>query len=121
MNTLKLQLLVLASFGILLVSTIAYALDIVESTLPAATATGLGSTGNTLSIFTGAVQYINTDNDSTTVGNSFSGSYYDSTHGSFKLNWSTDKTQNVRIGQPTSRCITGYGYQLTGAAQSPLG
>jgi hypothetical protein len=121
MNTLKIKFLVLASSGMFLLSTIVYGLDRVESTLPFSIGTGLGSNGNTLSIFTGAVQYINTDNDSTTVGNSFSGSYYDSAYGLFKLNWSTDKTQNVRIGNPTSKCTTGYGYQLTGIAQSSLG
>jgi hypothetical protein len=104
MNILK--FFVLASFGTLALSAIAYGLDRVENTLPTATATGQGSTGNTLSVFSGAIQYINTNNDSTTVGNSLSGSYYDSVFGSFRLNWSTDKTRNVRIGRPTARCLT---------------
>lgn len=76
------------------------------------TASGIGSNGNTVSIFTGAVNYINTDNDSTTVGNSFSGSYYDSTYGSFKLDWSNNKSQNVRFMRATSRCPSGFGYEL---------
>jgi hypothetical protein len=115
------KIFTLIVFGILALSATVYGLDRIENTLPASISSGQGSTGNTLQIFSGAMQYVNTDNDSTTVGNSFSGTYYDSVYGSFRLNWSNDQTRNGRIGRPTNKCLTGYGYELTGSAQSSLG
>ncbi len=67
---------------------------------------------------TGAVTYINKGNDSTTLGNYFTGSYYDSTYGFFRMDHSGDLSQNVRVIGSTDRCSGSYGYRLGGTAYS---
>ncbi len=98
-----------------------YALDVVQNTVPASTATGLGSVGNTVRVFANQLSYINAGNDSTVIGNFLSGSYYDDAYGSFITNWSSNPSLNVRIVGTTTRCQSGYGYQLGGYAKSDVG
>ena len=56
--------------------------------------------------------YINQWNNSSIIWNSFSGYYYDSIYWYFKLDWSSDIEDNVRITESTNKCTTGYWYKL---------
>ena len=57
-------------------------------------------------------EYVNTGDDSTIIGNSFQGYYYDTLYGFFRLDWSTEASENVRIVDTTSACQSGVGYKL---------
>lgn len=56
--------------------------------------------------------YVNQRNNSTIIWNSFSGYYYDSVYWYFKLDWSEDINDNVRIVDSTNKCSTWYWYKL---------
>ncbi len=92
--------------------SISYALDTTSSPLPSQTSTSFGSNSGQISFLTNTVYYINKNNDSEAVGNYFSGSYYESQFGFFRLNWSEDMSKNVRIVGSTNKCPSGYGYKL---------
>ncbi len=62
--------------------------------------------------------YINAGNNSTVIWNYLAWYYYDSIFWYFRLDWSNDKSKNVRIIESTERCTTGYGYKLWGKAKS---
>lgn len=82
-------------------------------------ASGSGSNNSMIQIFSWSLQYINVWNNSTVIGNSFSGTYYDSVYGIFKTKWSDNPAQNVRVIGSTSACGVGnYGYKLWGFAYS---
>lgn len=81
-------------------------------------------TGASSPVYTasGYTSVVNSGDDSSTVGNYFRGYYFDSNYGFFKLDWSADTTQNVRILESTDKCaaigIGGYGYKIGGYAKS---
>ena len=112
---MKLFIWVIAIIGI---TNLVYALDRAEWPVQYSVATGIGSVGNTISFLTGSITYINRDNDSTMIGNYFTGSYYDSTYGFFKMDHSGDLNKNIRIVGSTDRCPGSYGYRLGGTAYS---
>lgn len=63
-------------------------------------------------------RYVNKWADSSVVGNYFSEYYYDSVLWFFRLDWSTNMQDNVRIIGPTTKCNSWYGYKLWGFAKS---
>lgn len=56
--------------------------------------------------------YVNDENNSTIIKNYFKGYYYDNLYWYFKLDWSNDKTKNVKIIWSTDKCNTWYWYKL---------
>lgn len=56
--------------------------------------------------------YINAGNNSTIIWNYFSWYYYDSVYGFFRLNWSNNLWDNVRIVSWTNACTDDYGYKI---------
>lgn len=56
--------------------------------------------------------YINEGNNSTIIWNYLKGYYYDSVFWYFRLDWSSDKKENVRIVWTTSKCTSWFGYKL---------
>ncbi len=60
--------------------------------------------------------YVNKDNDSTIIWNYFKWYYYDSTFWFFKLDWSSNSEENVRVVWSTDKC-SWYGYRLGGKAK----
>ncbi|MDD2870498.1 MAG: hypothetical protein PHS49_00780 [Candidatus Gracilibacteria bacterium] len=86
-------------------------------------ATNTGSYDNVIS-FTGTIgnegYYVNNKDNSSIIGNYFKGYYYDDVYGYFKLDWSTDSIENVKIVGSTTACSTGYGYKLGGKAYSEM-
>ena len=103
-------------FSFFFIFSQAYALDSVAQVLSWQTATTSWSNNSQISVSvdtqTGATVYMNKDSDSTIVGNYFSGYYYDTQFGFFKLDWSTDMNQNVRI-TGSIWCDGGwYGYMI---------
>jgi hypothetical protein len=63
-------------------------------------------------------KYANKWADSSIIGNYFSGYYYDSVLWFFKLDWSSDEEDNIRIISSTTKCSSWYGYKLWGYAKS---
>jgi hypothetical protein len=63
-------------------------------------------------------QYVNSGDDSTIIGNYFQWYYYDTLYGFFRLDWSTQTSENVRIVDTTSACATWVGYKLWWKAYS---
>jgi len=64
--------------------------------------------------------YVNNDDNSAIITNYFSWYYYDSVYWYFKLDWSSDNTENVRIIWSTSMCNSWYWYKLWWKAYSEL-
>ena len=62
--------------------------------------------------------YVNNRNNSTIIGNYFEWYYYDKLYWSFKLDWSGNKNENVRVINWTNRCSTWYWYNLWWKAKS---
>lgn len=122
MKTQPLQKLLLAKIGffLLLSFVVVYAADSLSETLTTQTATWSGSNNSLISVsFGGAnTNYVNKENNSTIIWNYFTGYYYDSVFGYFKLDWSADVTENVSIVSETTECSSGYGYKLGGYAYS---
>ncbi len=59
-----------------------------------------------------AAAYINKWNNSTIIWNYFQWYYYDDMFGFFKLDWSSNANDNVRVVSATSKCTSSYGYKL---------
>lgn len=106
--------------------SIAHALDTISQNITPQSATTSGGNGNTVWFSTGTtatgtqyyVQYVNRDNDSSTVNNYLAGYYYDTQFGFFRLDWDASTPfNNVHIIDSTDRCTTGYGYKLGGFAR----
>lgn len=85
--------------------------------------TNLWSYGNVVS-FTWATwnewYYVNNKDNSSIIWNYFKWYYYDSVYWYFKLDWSTDSSENVKIVWSTTACSTGYGYKLWWKAYSEM-
>jgi hypothetical protein len=64
------------------------------------------------------LSYINKGENSSIIGNYFSGYYYDSMLGYFKVDQSPDQSENVRIVGSTGICPSDYGYKLGGYSYS---
>ena len=62
--------------------------------------------------------YVNEWDDSAIIGNYFEGYYYDSLYWFFRLDWSSNKSENVRIIWSTTACATWYWYKLGWKAYS---
>lgn len=62
--------------------------------------------------------YVNSWNNSAIIWDYFKGYYYDSIFWYFKLDWSNEKNDNVRIIGSTDKCSTWYGYKFWGKAKS---
>ena len=91
----------------------AYGSDILSISIWNQVATENGSNGSNISIIAGEeVAYWNAGNNSTVIGNYFKWYYHDSVFWYFKLDWSTDSSENVNITKSTSACSTWYGYKL---------
>jgi hypothetical protein len=58
-----------------------------------------------------ATYYTNKEDNSSIIWNYFKGYYYDSAYWYFKLDWSSDKSKNVRIVDSTDKC-NWYWYKL---------
>ena len=56
--------------------------------------------------------YVNKGNNSSVIWNYFKWYYFDSLFWYFRLDWSTNLRDNVRIVDSTSKCSTGYWYRL---------
>lgn len=94
--------------------------DIISQIIPDDTAEAVGSNGSIIQTGTGTseVAYVNKGNNSTIIGNYFQWYYYDSLMWFFRLDWSSDITENVRIIGSTGACPSWYGYKLGGYAYS---
>lgn len=80
-------------------------------------ATWYGSNGSVISFsYTTPTYYINRWDNSTAIGNYFEWYYHDSVLGHYRLDWSLNQEDNVRIVDSTERCADGYGYKLWGYA-----
>ncbi len=56
--------------------------------------------------------YVDDEDNSAIINNYFKWYYYDSLFWFFKLDWSSDKNENVKIIDSTDKCETGYWYKL---------
>jgi len=94
--------------------------DIISQIFPDDTADAPGSNGSVIQTGAGTseVAYVNKWNNSTVVGNFFQGYYYDTLLGFFRLDWSSNVSENVSIVGSTWACPSGYGYKLWGYAYS---
>jgi hypothetical protein len=85
------------------------------------TATLTGSNNSLLTVSSDGShlsQYVNSWDDSTIIGNYFEWYYYDTLYGFFRLDWSSEETENVRIVDTTSACPSWVGYKLWWKAYS---
>jgi len=62
--------------------------------------------------------YVNNRNNSTIIWNYFEWYYYDKLYWIFKLDWSGNKNENVRVINGTNRCLNWYWYNLWWKAKS---
>lgn len=71
---------------------------------------------NSLISFTWVVSkewyYVNNKTNSAVINNYFKWYYYDSLYWYFKLDWSANGHENVRVIESTWKCTTWYGYKL---------
>jgi len=113
-GSLFFAVLVILSFGLVFWE------DIVSQILPDDIADAAGSNGSIIETGAGTseVAYVNKWNNSTVVWNYFQWYYYDSLLGFFRLDWSSNTSENVRIVGSTGACPSGYGYKLWGYAYS---
>lgn len=103
-----------------------FAADYLSDNLDYGTATASGSSNSFVSIVSDTAspgwvreaKYWNRGNNSTIIDNYFTGYYFDSIYGFFKLDWSVNPGENVRIISSSSACPSGYGYKIWGYAQS---
>jgi len=114
----KLKILFALSF--IAVFGIVFADDFLSQVLPDDVADAVWSNDSLIETWTGTsvAKYMNKWNNSTVIGNYFTGWYYDSMLGFFRLDWSSDTSENVRIVASTGKCSTWYGYKLWGYAYS---
>ncbi len=68
----------------------------------------------------GNLHYVNKWENSSVIHNYFTGVYYDTRFWDFRVDWSSNEIQNVRIVASTGKCANGYGYQLWGYAKSDM-
>ncbi len=64
--------------------------------------------------------YVNDDNNSSIIWNYFQWYYYDNLFWFFKLDWSTNPDDNVKIESSTSLCWTWYWYRFSWEAYSEI-
>lgn len=64
------------------------------------------------------IQYMNEWDNVDITGNYFRWYYYDPIYWFFKLDWSTNKNENVHIKWWSNKCSSWYWYSLRGSAQS---
>lgn len=113
-------------FGVcvLIVFGIVFAEDFPSFQFSDTFSTGSGSNGSQVKVFDDTpannytLEYWNKGNNSTVIGNYFRGYYYDTMLWFFRLDWSADTSENVRIIGSTGICPSGYGYKLWGYAYS---
>lgn len=105
---------ILFGLFVFLIIGFAFGEDIVSQIIPDDVADSTWSNGSFVTTGTGTseVAYINKWNNSTVVGNYFQWYYYDTQLGFFRLDWSTDTSENVRIIGSTGACPTWYWYKL---------
>ena len=87
----------------------------VELLISQQSSTWTGSSNNaaiSFSTWSTPTYYINKWNNSTIIWNYLQWYYYDSVFWYFRLDWSWDKKENVRIVWTTSKCWTGVWYKL---------
>ena len=94
-----------------------YAVDVVSEIFTSQTSSWLGSNNSQIQV-NNNISYVNKGNNSSIIGNYFTGYYYDTILWFFKMDWSEDQSQNVRIISSTSACPVGYGYKFWGYAYS---
>jgi len=82
-------------FFVVFISSV-YAADVVSSVFTSQTATASGSSNSIISVDNN-LSYINKGDNSAIIGNYFSGYYYDSILGYFETDWSSNRTENVRV------------------------
>ncbi len=92
--------------------------DVVSQILPVDRADDPWSNGSIVETLAGAASYVNRGNNSTVIGNYFTGLYYDSVYGFFDLDWSSTPEENVHVVSSTGICPAGYGYKMWGYAYS---
>lgn len=86
--------------------------------VPPQKAAGVGSNHSKLSIPSTALTYIDKNDDSLLPGDYFTGRYYDSALGYFRMDWSADVSRNVKVVAPlsssqrTALCNGLQGYRL---------
>jgi hypothetical protein len=88
-----------------------YAADILASQFAIQSASSNGSNGSIISVDSN-LSYINKGQNSSVVGNYFTGYYYDSVLGYFEADWSVNESENIRVVGSTGKCSSGYGYKL---------
>ena len=81
------------------------------------TATSSGSSWSEIST-NSSLSYVNKWNNSSVVGNYFTGTYYDSMLWFFTTDWSSNELENVRVVGSTNACDDSYGYKIGGYAFS---
>lgn len=92
-----------------------FAIDVISENILAQSATDTGSNNSQVSILSWWIDqtnYINAWDNSAIIGNYFSGYYYDTVYGFFRLDWSNNLSNNVRIVSWTDACAQGYGYKI---------
>jgi len=95
-----------------------YAADVVSENFSTQTSAGTWSNGSIISVDSN-LSYINKWNNSSVIGNYFSGFYYDSFLWYFETDWNNlNQSENVRVIWSTWKCDTWYGYKLWGYAWS---
>jgi hypothetical protein len=109
---------------VLLSITSAYAVDILSSNLWVQVSTWVWSNGSQVTLpsiwgSNGTAQYWNAWDNSTVIGNFFTGYYYDSVFWFFQLDWSWNKNQNMNVVWSTTACDTWYWYKIGWYAYSP--
>ena len=95
----------------------AWSSDVVSSSFTSQSAETLWSSNSLISVDEN-LKYVNKGNNSSVVGNYFTGYYYDSILGYFLTDWSSSENQNVRVIGSTNACGNSYGYKLWGYAYS---
>lgn len=74
--------------------------------------------GPSITGWNGDLTYINRGNNSSIIDNYFTGYYYDTLYGYFKVDYLATMEENVRVVSSYSGCGTWYGYKLGGYAYS---
>lgn len=89
----------------------AQAADVVSYVFSSQNATAPGSNNSIISVDAN-LAYVNRGNNSSIIGNFFTGYYYDDVLGYFEVDWSSNREENVRIKSSTPACWDSYGYKL---------
>ena len=97
--------------SLFMIDTPVLAVDTLWESFSVQTSTWKGSSNSYISVDEN-LEYYNLWDNSTVIGNYFTGSYYDDIFGHFQVDWSNNTWENVKIVSSTTACTIGYGYKL---------